>query len=149
MAMIPLPPDFKEFLKLLNDNDVEYLLVGGYAVGYHGYPRATADFDIWIHTTPQNAKKMIRVLRQFGFNVPQLSTKLFLEEDHIIRMGVPPIQIEIITKIDGVEFDECYQRRITDTINGIKVDIINLDDLKKNKKASGRHKDLNDLEYLP
>ena len=92
---------------------------------------------------------MIRVLRQFGFNVPQLSTKLFLEEDHIIRMGVPPIQIEIITKIDGVKFDECYQRRITDTINGIKVDIINLDDLKKNKKASGRHKDLNDLEYLP
>ena len=149
MAMIPLPPDFKEFLKLLNDNDVKYLIVGGYAVGYHGYPRATADFDIWIRTTPQNAKKMIRVLRQFGFNVPQLSTKLFLEEDHIIRMGVPPIQIEIITKIDGVKFDECYQRRITDTINGIKVDIINLDDLKKNKKASGRHKDLNDLEYLP
>ena len=109
--MIQLPPDFKEFLRLLNSNQVEYLVVGGYAVGYHGYSRATADLDIWIATGHENASKIVSVLRQFGFAVPDLSPTLFLEEDRVIRMGVPPIRIDVLTSISGVGFAECYAER--------------------------------------
>jgi predicted nucleotidyltransferase len=146
---IVLPPDFKDFLKLLNDHNVRYLLIGGYAVGYHGYPRATNDMDIWIAISSETAKHMVNVLKEFGFNTPQLSSNLFLEEKKIIRMGVAPIRIEILTSISGVDFDECYQQKIVDVIDEIKVNIISLEQLKINKKASGRHKDLDDYENLP
>lgn len=149
MAMIQLPPDFKEFLKLLNKHKVEYLLVGGYAVGYHGYPRATADMDIWIAINPINAKKIVTSLNEFGFEAPELTTDLFLEENKVIRMGVPPVRLEIITSISGVDFDSCYRQKNQGNIDGIEVNIIDLDNLRKNKKASGRYKDLNDLENLP
>lgn len=147
--MIQLPPDFKDFLKLLNSHKVEYLLVGGYAVGYYGYPRATADMDIWIAIHPRNAEKVVAVLKEFGFDVPELSIDLFMEENKIIRMGVPPLRIEIITTISGVNFEECYAERTTDIIDDVKVNFISLSHLKRNKEASGRHKDFNDLENLP
>ena len=99
MATVHLPLDFKDFLQLLNVHQVEYLVIGGYAVGYHGYPRATADMDIWIAIQPNNAEKIVTVLKEFGFNVPELKPELFLKEDQIIRMGLPPIQIEISTSI--------------------------------------------------
>src|SRR5215475_8749269 len=105
---ITLPPDFKEFLRLLNTHDVEYLLIGGYAVGYHGYPRATNDLDIWIAVHPDNAERVTRALREFGFDVPGLSSKLFLDDKRIVRMGVPPLRIEVMTSISGVAFEECY-----------------------------------------
>ncbi|MFN2305144.1 MAG: hypothetical protein ACK2TV_15555 [Anaerolineales bacterium] len=146
---IKLPPDFKEFLRLLNAQNIEYLLIGGYAVGYYGYPRATNDMDIWIARHPDSAERMMRVLQEFGFNNPQLSTDLFLQEDTIIRMGIPPIRIEVLTTISGVAFDECYAERIVDIMDGIEVNLINLYHLKLNKQASGRHKDLDDLEHLP
>jgi hypothetical protein len=146
---IELPLDFKEFLSLLNANGVEYLLIGGYAVGYHGYPRATNDMDIWIAINPSNAESMVKVLRAFGFDTPDLSVSLFLKENNIVRMGLPPMRIEVTTGISGVHFDACYAERIVDTIDGTEVNIISLRDLKKNKQASGRHKDLNDLENLP
>lgn len=146
---ITLPPDFKEFLKLLNDNKVKYLLIGGYAVGYHGYPRATNDIDIWIAVNPENAKRVEKSLRVFGFNLPELSPELFLKENQIIRMGMPPVRIEINTGISGVKFEECYTERVIDTIDDISVGIISLEHLKINKRASGRHKDLDDLENLP
>ena len=149
MATIHLPPDLKEFLQLLNSHKVEYLLIGGYAVGYHGYPRATADMDVWIAVHPQNAEKMVAVLEEFGFNVPELSKDLFLNENKVIRMGVPPVKIEVLTSASGVDFEECYAERILDILDGVKVNIISLKCLKANKKASGRHKDLNDLEHLP
>jgi len=149
MAMIHLPSDFKEFLQLLNSHRVEYLLIGGYAVGYHGYPRATADMDIWIAIRRGNAKKIVAALKEFGFDVPELSVELFLEENQIIRMGVPPVKIDIATTISGVTFAECYAERVVDILDGVKVNIISLKHLKANKKASGRHKDLNDLENLP
>ena len=148
MATIHLPPDFKDFLKLLKENKVRYLLIGGYAVGYHGYPRATADIDIWVAMHADNAEKIVRVLREFGFENPELSKELFLKDRQIIRMGVPPIRIEICTSISGVEFDHCYKNRVTDNLDGVEVDLISLKDLKINKKASGRFKDLNDLENL-
>jgi len=147
--MIQIPPDFKEFLKLLNKHKVEYILVGGYAVGYHGYPRATADMDIWIDINTINATKIVKVLNEFGFDAPEITTDLFLEENKVIRMGVPPVRLEIITSISGVDFNSCYQQRNIVKIDGIDVNIIDLDNLRKNKKASGRYKDLNDLENLP
>ena len=146
---IVLPPDFKDFLKLIKSKNIKYLLIGGYAVGYHGYPRATNDMDIWIAIDSVNAELLVQVLKEFGFDTPQLSKDLFLEENKIIRMGVAPIRIEILTSISGVNFEECYQKKVADEIDGIQVDIINLRHLKINKKASGRHKDLDDFENLP
>ena len=146
---IELPPDFKEFLKLLHAHKVKYLLIGGYAVGYHGYPRATHDMDIWIAIHPNNAARIVTALREFGFAMPNLSPKLFLQDDSIVRMGVPPLRLEITTAISGVEFSECYAQRVKDVIDGVPVNFIDLQHLKINKKASGRHKDLDDLEHLP
>lgn len=149
MATIRLPPDFKEFLKLLKEHKVRYLLIGGYAVGFHGYPRATADMDIWVAIHPENANKIVTVLKEFGFDLPELSPQLFLQEKQIIRMGVPPIKLEICTSISGVEFDSCYKNRIVAELDGMEVNVIGLNDLKANKKASGRSKDITDLEKLP
>jgi hypothetical protein len=149
MATVNLPPDFKEFLQLLSAHQVEYLLIGGYAVAYHGYPRATADMDVWIALHPQNAQKVVAALKAFGFDLPELSPALFLKEGQIIRMGVPPLRIEIATSISGVHFEECYAARVIDILDEVEVNLISLTHLKVNKKAAGRHKDLNDLENLP
>jgi hypothetical protein len=146
---LSLPLDFKEFLKLLNEKDVKYLLIGGYAVGYHGYPRATGDMDVWIAIHPDNAQKMVAVLKDFGFDHPELTPELFLQKNKIIRMGHPPMRLEISTGISGVEFEECYNSRIVDTLDDVEVSIIDLPHLKVNKKAAGRLKDLADLENLP
>jgi len=147
--MIRLAQDFKEFLKLLNSKEVEYLVVGGYAVSYHGYPRSTGDMDIWVAIHPENAQRIAGVLKEFGFCEEELSADLFLKRERVIRIGVPPVRIEILTSISGVEFGECYDARITDTVDGMEINFINLGDLKKNKEAAGRHRDLGDLEKLP
>ena len=146
--MIQLPTEFKEFLRSFNDHDVEYLLIGGYAVGYHGYPRATADIDVWVACNQSNADRIVEALKTFGFDVPELTPALFLEEHHIVRMGRAPLRIKISMSIDGVEFEACYRERIVDTIEGLEISIINLEHLKQNKRASGRLKDLADLDYL-
>ena len=134
---------------MLNLKKVEYLLVGGYAVGYHGYPRATGDMDIWVALHPNNAEKVTQVLREFGFGLPELSNEIFLQENRIVRMGVPPFRLEVFTTISGVQFDECFAERITDEIDGVSVNLINLKYLKQNKQASARPKDINDLLNLP
>ncbi len=146
--MIHLPQDFKELLQLLNSKRIEYLVIGGYAVALYGYPRATGDMDIWIAISKDNARKTVEVLKEFGFNVPELKEELFLEKEQNIRMGNPPLRVEILTSIDGVEFSKCYQNKKVVTIDEITINFISLEDLKKNKKASGRHKDLDDLEHL-
>ncbi|HKI17363.1 MAG TPA: DUF6036 family nucleotidyltransferase [Isosphaeraceae bacterium] len=147
--MIPLPPDFKEFLRLLNSLHVEYLLIGGYAVSYHGYPRSTADMDVWISISPENAQKLVAALQAFGFGTTNVATDLFLHPDQITRMGHPPFRIEIMTSVSGLDFAEAYAKRVVDVIEGIPVSLINLEHLKINKRASGRLKDLADLDYLP
>ena len=146
---IRLPPDFKEFLRLLHVHGVEYLLIGGYAVGYHGYPRATQNIDIWIALHPDNAGRIVAVLRGFGFDIPTLSADLFLQDQSIVRLGVSPLRIEITTAISGVSFDECYSERIIDVMDGVEVNLISLRHLRINKQAGGRFKDLDDLEHLP
>jgi hypothetical protein len=145
---IELPPDFKEFLRLLTSHQVEYLLIGGYAVSYYGYPRATGDMDIWVAVAPQNAQRLVQALNDFGFGSADVSDETFLAENKIIRMGNPPFRIEILTSISGVEFAECYIHRVAGVIDGVGVNLINLDHLKQNKRASGRYKDLNDLDHL-
>ena len=125
------------------------MLIGGYAVGYHGYPRATVDMDIWIDVSEENVQKIVRTVQEFGFNDPELSVEIFSKQKKTVRMGFPPIRIEVISEIDGVKFDDCYKGRIVGEIDGVQINIIDLENLKKNKKASGRLKDLTDLEYLP
>ena len=105
--------------------------------------------DVWIATHPQNAEKLVAVLRAFGFAVPELSADLFLQENKVVRMGVPPVRIEILTTISGVDFEACYAERKVDVVDGVEVHFLGLEHLKVNKKASGRHKDLSDLEHLP
>lgn len=143
---IRLQVDLKEFLRLLGSNRVEYLLIGGYAVGYYGYPRPTGDLDVWIATSPENAERLVNALSEFGFTA---TSEQFLEENSVVRMGVPPFRVEILTTIDGVKFSECYAARNTAVIDELQVSLINLNDLRRNKKASGRLKDLSDLENLP
>ena len=149
MAKQKLPNDFKEFLKLLNDLDVQYLLVGGYAVAYHGYPRTTADMDLWIDKSPENAIKLVDAFQRFGMSDPNLTSDLFQERNKIIRMGVPPLRIEVHTDIDGLDFKECYPDRLNTVIDDQKVSLISLAHLRINKRASARHRDLDDLENLP
>ncbi len=149
MPTIQLPTEFSELLKLLNACEVKYLVVGGYAVAYHGYPRTTGDIDFWIEQTRENAERAARALRQFGFDVPALEPALFMEADQLVRMGYPPLRVEILTSLSGIDFLECYESRVEDKLGGVKTNIIGLKCLKKNKQASGRHKDLSDLENLP
>lgn len=144
-----LPDDFKEFLRLLRDNDVEYLLIGGYAVAYHGHIRATGDMDIWFRATQENATRMVNVLDAFGFGVAGLTAARLLEPKRIVRMGNPPLRLELMTSIDGVDFDECFEGGQEVLFEDQPVRVIALADLRKNKAASGRHKDLDDLENLP
>ena len=148
MAMIPFPSDFSEFLRLLDAHEVRYLLVGGWAVGYHGYVRATADMDIWVDREQENAERLVEVLREFGFGGSDPVPEMFLEESQVIRMGVPPIRIELLTSVSGVGFDECYAERIVEDWDDVSVDVLSLPKLKDNKRASGRLKDLNDIEHL-
>ncbi len=143
---IRLQADFKEFLKLLALNNVEYLLIGGYAVAYYGYSRPTGDMDVWIAISPRNAQRVVTALREFGFTP---SIENFLEQNSVVRMGVPPFRLEIITSIDGVSFRECYAARNTVVIDEMEVNLIDLHHLRVNKQASGRLKDLSDLENLP
>jgi len=146
--MIEFPRDFKEFLQLLNLKKIEYLVIGGYAVGYHGYPRATGDLDIWIAVNERTAMKMVEVLKDFGFNSPELQKELFLKEQKVIRMGLPPMRLEILTSIDGVAFKTCFNNRIIEDFGDLKVNFISKGDLLINKRASGRPQDLVDFDKL-
>ncbi|MFA5832374.1 MAG: nucleotidyltransferase [Bacteroidota bacterium] len=146
--MQQLPNDFKEFLRLLNFHKAEYLLIGGYAVGYYGYPRVTGDIDIWIAINSSNSQKISLALKDFGFTIDTDTAQNFMQENKIVRMGIPPMRIEIFTSISGVTFEECFREKNIVDIEGVKISMINLKHLLLNKKASGRHKDLNDLENL-
>lgn len=143
-----LNQDFKEFIQLLSDSQVRYLVVGGYAVALHGYPRYTKDIDIWIAMTPENASNVIKALDLFGFGSLGLQANDFLEADTIIQLGYPPNRIDIMTSLPGVDFESCYQAKIEAIIDKVMVNFIDLDNLLKNKKAAGRSQDLADIERL-
>jgi hypothetical protein len=143
-----LNQDFKEFIQSLNDNSVWYLLVGGYAVALHGYPRYTKDLDVWVESTAKNAARIIKALQQFGFGSLELKESDFTTPDQVIQLGYPPNRIDILTSLSGVEFSKCYPSRVVEEIDGVHVSFIDLENLKKNKKATGRHQDLADVENL-
>lgn len=143
-----LNQDFKEFIKSLNDNHVRYLVIGGYAVAFHGHPRYTKDIDVWVEMSPENAARMVKALEQFGFGSLGLKMDDFTTPDQIIQLGYPPSRIDILTTPAGVEFASCYEARVQVVIDDVTVQFIDLDNLKKNKKATGRHQDLADLENL-
>ncbi|MBI5822586.1 MAG: hypothetical protein HZB18_01050 [Chloroflexi bacterium] len=143
-----LNQDFKEFIQSLNDNGVRYLVVGGYAVALHGYPRYTKDIDIWVEMTAENASKIMKALDQFGFGSLGVKEADFTVSDQMLQLGYPPERIDILTTLPGVEFSECYPSRTIVELNGVSVNFIDLENLKKNKKATGRHQDLADLENL-
>lgn len=143
-----LNQDFKEFIQSLNDNGVRYLVVGGYAVALHGYPRYTKDMDVWVEMTIENVARVVTALNQFGFASLGLKEDDFLVPDQIIQLGYPPRRIDMLTTLPGVEFSECYPAHIIADVEGTYVNFIDLENLKKNKKATGRHQDLADLENL-
>ena len=143
-----LTPDFKEFAALLNSNGVEYLVVGGYALAAYGHPRYTGDLDFWIGTQVPNADRVLTALSQFGFASLAIRREDLTTPNQVIQLGYPPARIDLLTSIDGVDFSECYSRRMTALVDGVMLGFISLDDFKINKRAVGRHQDLADLEAL-
>ncbi len=140
--------DFREFIELLIKNKAEYLIVGGYAVGIHGHPRYTGDLDIWLNATPQNADRILKSVNEFGFSSFKLTLADFTTPGNVIQLGYPPLRIDLLTEIDGVAFEECFINRKEVTIEGLKVNFIGYNDLLKNKKESGRPRDMDDLDNL-
>ena len=143
-----LNQDLQEFIQSLNDNQVRYLVVGGYAVALHGHPRYTKDIDVWVEISPDNAKRMVKALDQFGFASLGLKEDDFLVPDQIIQLGYPPNRIDVISTLEGVDFEVCYAARVEVVIDTVPVNFIDLENLKKNKKAAGRPQDLADLDQL-
>jgi len=140
--------DFREFLKLLNKNNVKYLIVGGYALAFHGHPRYTKDIDIWVLVNHDNAENIIKALSDFGFSALKLKKDDFLNPGYVIQLGYPPHRIDILTSVTGLNFEDCYLTKIEVDIDGLKVSFIDLKNFKRNKKAVGRFQDLADLENL-
>ena len=145
--MIPLPPDFSDFIRLLNRHRVRYVVVGGYAVAFHGYARYTGNIDFFVEKSARNARALQKVFKDFGFDPPP-EAALFLEDKRIVRIGFPPMRVEVSNHIDGVAFAECHGSRIQTKVAGIRVPFIDLEHLRKNKRSAGRPKDLEDLRQL-
>jgi len=143
-----LNKDFKEFIECLNKRGVEYLLVGGHAVAFHGWPRFTKDIDFWIRPTVENAGRVLKALADFGFDQVNLGEKDFTTPGKIVQLGVPPNRIDLVTSIDGVEFDQAWRRRVETEYTGTRLLVIHRDDLIANKKATGRDQDTLDLKAL-
>lgn len=143
-----LIPDFKELLQLLNENKVEYLIIGGYAVIIYGYPRLTIDIDVWVNPTIDNSKKVIKTIKDFGFEFENLTFEDFNKPDNVIQLGRPPYRIDILTSIEGMIFDECFRRKFIYSYQDLEIVFISKEDLLKNKKMVGRHKDLDDISKL-
>ncbi len=146
MAQRQLPEDFQDFIKFLNANKVKYLLVGGWAVGIYGNPRATKDIDFLIAIDDANLKRLQKAMYDFG--APTIDMSIFKDKGNFFRMGRPPIQIDIITDASGIDIKSCYSRKAVVVINDLAISVISKEDLIANKKASGRHRDLDDAEIL-
>ncbi|MEO8887406.1 MAG: nucleotidyltransferase [Mucilaginibacter sp.] len=141
-------PDFVDFIELLNKHSVDYLIIGAHALAFHGRPRHTGDLDIWIKPSKENAKKMVIVLNEFGFGALGLTEPDFLKEDYVTQLGYPPLRIDILNNISGVEFDDAYPNKINGEVDGLNVNFINISDFIKNKETTGRQKDLGDIAAL-
>lgn len=140
--------DFIDFIDLLNKYQVKYMVVGAYALSFHGRPRHTGDLDIWIKPDLENASKMVKVIVEFGFGQLGLIEEDFLKEDYVTQLGYPPLRIDLLNTISGVNFDEAYLTRLETEIDGLQISLISVNDLIRNKLAVGRPKDIGDIEEL-
>ncbi|MFZ9707309.1 MAG: nucleotidyltransferase [Ilumatobacteraceae bacterium] len=140
--------DFQEFVAALSSRDVRFLIVGGYAVAAHGHPRYTKDLDIWVWADPRNAESILESLNDFGLGGLELQASDFVEPNAVVQLGFEPHRIDILTSVTGLSFDEAYPNRQMLSIGDITAPFISLDDLVKNKLATGRTQDLADAEAL-
>ena len=143
-----LNTDWKEFLNLLVSYDVEFLIVGAWALAHYGEPRMTGDIDLWVATSPENAEKVVQVIDKFGFGSLGLTLEDFVHPDQVIQLGYPPRRIDVLTNISGLKFDEAWPSRVSGSLDGIPVYYISKEHFILNKKASGRNKDLADVDTL-
>ena len=143
-----LDKDFKEFIELLNEHKVKYLIIGGYAVNLHGYPRYTKDIDFWLWMTRPNIKKLMKAIKEFGFGSLNLEIEDFMTPENIIQLGYEPHRIDLLVEVEGVNFEECYQRRTEVKVEGVEVQFLSLQDLITAKRKAGRLQDLADAEQL-
>lgn len=142
-----IPEDFKEFIELLQDKQVRYLIVGGYAVGFHSRPRFTNDLDIWIENSSDNAKRMLAVLCAFGFEQIDITIADLTDPDKVIQLGVSPMRIDLITGL-GIDFDLAFRHKIIAHYLGVNAYFVSLEHLLELKKISGRKKDLDDIDWI-
>jgi len=143
-----LNKDYKEMLQILLNNKVRFLVVGAYAMGVYGYPRATGDIDIWVEASSENSEEIHQSLSEFGAPLSEVTKTTFCEEGIVFQIGVAPRRIDIITKIDGVDFNKAYSDKQKIEIEGIKIPFLSKEDLIKNKESTGREKDQLDAKYL-
>lgn len=143
-----LNPDFRDMLSCLKDEEVEFIIVGAYALAAHGLPRATGDIDIWVRTSSVNAHKVMRALARFGAPTSDLSEEDFMSPNIVVQIGVEPSRIDLLTGIDGVEFDEAWKNKISIDVADLKIYILAKADLLKNKLAASRDKDQADIAWL-
>jgi hypothetical protein len=141
-------PDFRDLLALFNEHKVEYMIVGGYALAFHGAPRYTGDLDIFVRCNPVNAQRIIAALDQFGFMSLGLTSADFEASDRVVQLGVPPVRIDILTSLTGVSWEEASASSVTGKYGDIPVCYINREQFISNKRALGRNRDLADLEAL-
>jgi len=144
------PPDFRDFINALNDQQVKYLLVGGYAVILHGYARTTGDLDIWVEQTSLNYSHLRNAFDQFGMSVFEMTEENFLShpEWEVFTFGEPPVAIDLMTKVKGLEFESCYPQSVLFEEGEFKIRTLDINGLILSKKVAGRPKDLNDLENI-
>ena len=143
-----LAQDFEDFIKLLHKNEVDYLVVGGYALAFHGKPRHTGDLDIWINNTEANAEKLVLAIADFGLSSLGLTKSDFMKEGYVTQIGYPPLRIDLLNTIDGVKFEDAFPNRLSVDVNGFDVNYIGLKEFIKNKTASGRSQDIADLKEI-
>ena len=143
-----LDQDFKDFILLLNEHKVKYLVIGGYAVNFHGYPRYTKDIDFWLWMTPENIAQLLKALKEFGFGSLNLGIEDFMTPDNIIQLGYEPYRIDLLVDLEGVEFEDCFSRKIQGELDDVNINFLSLQDLINIKKQSGRLQDLADAEQL-
>ncbi|MFI5157320.1 MAG: DUF6036 family nucleotidyltransferase [Sphingobacteriales bacterium] len=142
--------DFREFIQILNNCDVRYILVGGYSVILHGYSRTTGDMDIWVERSLENYIRLKKVFLKFGMPMFDMTEQNFLQNPKldVFTFGRPPSSIDLMTDVKGMDFNECYKNAIFFEEDGLQIRTIHFNNLIAAKKASGRHKDLDDLENL-
>jgi predicted nucleotidyltransferase len=143
-----LDRDLREFIELLNARDVRYVIVGAFALAYHGRPRYTGDIDIFVESSSENVKRLTEVIDEFGFTNIGVVEEDFTAADQVVQLGVEPNRMDLMTSISAVEFEEAWNGREYGNLDGIQVPFISKELLKRNKAAVGRKQDLADLDYL-